>query len=344
MSSPPDQERGLSQPDEIRLAARLLRLESYVAETAEDEVNLAALGRTLWKHKWWIAATTGLFTVGSLILALWLPNEYTATAILVPATQSPSSSTLAQLAGRFGGLASLAGINLDNLGSAKQDNATLAMKLLKTWGFLDDFIKENHIEVPVLAAKGWNRRTNQLIIDRHLYNPRTKSWVKRFSTPSGKTSKPPSWQLYKAFRDRISVSQDSNTGLISLSVEYYSPFLAKEWVDKLVTAVNKRLQTRDREEATKSINYLQKQVKKTSLTDMRQVFYQLIEEETKNLMLAEVNDEYALKTLSAAKTPEEKSSPHRLLICALGFVLGAVLAVFGVLAFGSGRSAAANQN
>lgn len=344
MSSPSDQEQGLAQPDDIRLAARLLRLQSYVAGAGEEEVDLSALGSTLWKHKWWIAAITGVFTLGSIILVLWLPNEYTATAILMPATQSSNSSRLAQMAGRFGGLASLAGINLDSLGSGSRDNAILAMKLLKTWGFLDDFIKENHIEVPVFAAKGWNRKTGQLVIDRRLYNPQTRSWVKHFSSPYGEISKPTSWQLYKALRNRISISQDSTTGLISLSVEYYSPVLAKEWVDKLVAAVNKRLQTRDRAEATKSIAYLQKQVKKTSLTDMRQVFYQLIEEQTKNLMLAEVNDEYALKTLSPAKVPEEKSGPHRLVICALGFVLGAALSMLGALIFGSRRWTPAQHN
>jgi LPS O-antigen subunit length determinant protein (WzzB/FepE family) len=64
---------------------------------------------------------------------------------------------------------------------------------------------------------------------------------------------------------------------------------------------------------------------------MQTIFYQLIEEQTKTLMLAEIGDEYALKTLSAAKVPEEKSKPKRALIVVLGTLLGGMLAMMIVL-------------
>ncbi len=85
------------------------------------------------------------------------------------------------------------------------------------------------------------------------------------------------------------------------------------------------VQKQDREEAIKSINYLKEKINETNITDMQSVFYQLIEEQTKTLMLAEASDEYIFKTISPAKVSEEKAKPKRALIVILGFLLGFLL-------------------
>jgi LPS O-antigen subunit length determinant protein (WzzB/FepE family) len=64
---------------------------------------------------------------------------------------------------------------------------------------------------------------------------------------------------------------------------------------------------------------------------MQNVFYQLIEEQTKSLMLAEVQDEFVFKTVDPAIVPEEKAGPKRALICVLATLLGGMLAVAIVL-------------
>jgi len=107
--------------------------------------------------------------------------------------------------------------------------------------------------------------------------------------------------------------------------------IAKEWVDKLVKAINSHIQEKDREEAIKSIEYLNNKIKETNITDMQSVFYQLIEEQTKTLMLAEVSEEYVFKTISPAKIAEEESKPNRLLISIIGVLLGVFVSVLIVL-------------
>ena len=64
---------------------------------------------------------------------------------------------------------------------------------------------------------------------------------------------------------------------------------------------------------------------------MREVFYQLVEEQTKSKMLAEASPEYAFVTVSRAMVPEERSQPQRALICVLGTLLGGMLSVLWVL-------------
>ena len=57
---------------------------------------------------------------------------------------------------------------------------------------------------------------------------------------------------------------------------------------------------------------------------MKSVFYQLIEEHTKTLMLTEVNDEYVFKRIGNYYIPEKPSTPSKavLLIVCLFVSLG----------------------
>jgi len=293
-----------------------------------DEIDLSELWNAIWAGKWLIVAITFIFSVASVFYALSVPDEYKSTVLLAPASSS-SSGSLSKLAGQFGGLASLAGISLG--GGGAEDKTVVAMEIMKTWGFLETFIKNNHIEVEVFAAKGWSRSSNQLVIDPELYDTENKKWIRKFDAGKGQKIEPSSWELFEEFKGRVSISQDKTSGLISLSVEYFSPIFAKKWTDQLVKAINAHVQKQDREEATRSINYLKAKIEETNIADMQSVFYQLIEEQTKTLMLAEVSEEYVFKTLSPAKVAEEKAKPKRALIVILGFLLGGMLAVLIVL-------------
>jgi LPS O-antigen subunit length determinant protein (WzzB/FepE family) len=91
------------------------------------------------------------------------------------------------------------------------------------------------------------------------------------------------------------------------------------------------MREQDKIEAQNSIDYLTKKLQETQLSDMQTVFYQLIEEQTKTIMLAEVSKEYVLKTIDPANAPEEKAKPKRALIVVLGTMLGGILSVLFVL-------------
>ena len=60
------------------------------------------------------------------------------------------------------------------------------------------------------------------------------------------------------------------------------------------------------------------------------MFYQLIESETRTVMLANAQDEYIFKTVDPAVVPQEKSEPSRALIAIVATILGGMLGVFTV--------------
>ena len=78
------------------------------------------------------------------------------------------------------------------------------------------------------------------------------------------------------------------------------------------------------------IAYLEGKLEETSITGMQQVFFQLIETETRTVMLANAQPEYVFKTVDPAVAPQEKSEPKRALIVVLAVMLGGILGVFVV--------------
>ena len=81
---------------------------------ADDEIDLLALVKTLWNGRKTIILSVISGAILGVFVALLSPVEYTATTVMVPQLGGDSQSKL----GGLGGLAALAGINLDmNQGS-----------------------------------------------------------------------------------------------------------------------------------------------------------------------------------------------------------------------------------
>ena len=286
----------------------------------DDEIDLRELFSVLWAGSRKIVAITAVFALVSIIYSYSLSNQYKATTLLA-AAQSDESGISGALS-RVGDLAALGGISFG--GGGQGTEAQIAQEIMKSWSFIENFITKNDIAVEVYAADGWNRGSNELQIDTDLYNPETKTWLVE-NVNTGKLGPPSSWTLFESFSERLSVSEDMELGLVSVSIEHYSPKLAKEWLDKYVAAINKHMQLRQVEKATNNINYLQIQVEKTSIAEMRDIFYSLIEEQVKNKMVAEASPDYALVVVSPSMVPEVKSRPSRVLITIFGTLLGGIL-------------------
>ena len=291
----------------------------------DDEIDLRELFAVLRAGKNKILAVTAVFALVSVIYALSVPNQYKATALLAPAQSA--SGGLSGALGELGGLASLAGVNLDMGGVG---DTQIALEIMKSWSFVESFITNNDLSVGVFAADGWSRSSNQLEIDDSLYDVSTKSW-KIENDDSGEEGPPSSWELFNNFLDILSVDEDKNTGLVSVSITHYSPQIAKDWLDLYVKAINEHMQARQIAKVTNNINYLQAQIQKTTIAEMQEVFYTIIEEQIKNKMLAEASPDYAFLAVSPSMVPEVKSEPKRALIFILGTLLGGMLSVLWVL-------------
>ncbi|EGR3003183.1 Wzz/FepE/Etk N-terminal domain-containing protein [Vibrio parahaemolyticus] len=291
-----------------------------------DEIDLRELFKALWKGKWIIIATTFIFAIGSVLYALSLPNIYKADALLAPA-ESSNGGGLSKMAGQLGGLAALAGVNL---GAGESSQTGLAVQVMKSRQFVEAFINKHDLLVPLMAAKGWDLVNNKLILDEELYNPTTGKWSREPNGLRGAT--PTAQEAFEVFsKEVLSVNQDKESGLYTVSVKNYSPYLAQQWVNWLIEDINKVMRERTIAETSQNLAYLNTQLQKTAVADMQSTFYKLIEEQTKSLMLAEVQEEFVFKVVDPAVVPELKDSPKRAIICIFSLLFGGIVSVAFIL-------------
>lgn len=294
-------------------------------QTTDAEIDVRELFSVIWQGKWIIFFTTLIFVIASVVYALSLPNVYKSEVLLAPVTEQSGL----KIPGQLGGLAALAGVNLG--GADGGDKTALAIEILKSREFIGRFIERNDLYIPIMAAIGWDRTSNKLVIDSDIYDETTQLWVRRVKAPF--EPKPSALEAYDEFKKLFSVSQEKATGMVNLSIEHYSPFLAKEWADKLITDINNEMRQRELTEAESSITYLNKQIQQTNIADIRTMLFSLIEEQTKTVMLANVRDEYVFKTVDPAVVPELKFKPKRAIIVIATLIIAVMLSVLAVLLF-----------
>ena len=154
-------------------------VQSHNNNIADDEIDLRELFAVIWQGKWLIIAITALFAVASVVYAMNQPNIYKSEALLAACRARASSGGLAGLAGQFGGLASLAGVNL---GGGSSNKAQLAIEVLKSRQFTSDFIQKHNILSDLMAAKSWDMQANKVIYDSEIFDAQNNKWIREVTS------------------------------------------------------------------------------------------------------------------------------------------------------------------
>mgnify|MGYP000530656905 CR=1 FL=1 len=132
----------------------------------------------------------------------------------------------------------------------------------------------------------------------------------------------------KRFKDIFYVGKLSNISpFVLMTIEHISPTQARDWLESIVEDLNKSLSQRDVAEVKESIKYLEEQINNTNVSDLKQLFYGMIESQTSKAMLAEVRSEYAFRVIDPAIAPEFKLSPQRLVITLKSVIYSLILII-----------------
>ena len=275
----------------------------------DDTIDLVELFQILWKRKTIIIAVSLLFGIIAGIIAFVMEPKYEISALVQPVKRDQGGAA-SSLASRFGGMAALAGINLGGGG----DDSTVAIATLKSRHLVTSFIDEENL-LPILFHKKWDSQKNAWMLDDD--------------------EKPPTlWQGHKFFKEEVMrLSEDPETGLVGLSIIWTSPDVAVDWANKLLKRVNAYLQEKAKNEAARNLAFLQQQMANTKVVEIRTSISGMISSEMERAMMANVSDDYAFKIIDPASEPDldDFTSPKRLLMIALGIILGGIFGVLGVL-------------
>lgn len=298
---------------------------SKVDKDLDGEINLLELFQILIQEKWKIISLTSLLSFCGIIYSLFLPNIYESRALLVPVN---SSSGISGSLGAYSGLAGLAGINLPSGGD--DNNSLQAMQKITSFSFFENNILKNIYLPDLMAVKTWDFESNALKYDESIFEKTSNSWVRKYSHP--KKQIPSAQESFEVFiTDHLSVSEAKDSGFITLSIKHKSPFVAKQWVELVVNEVNSFYRQKDKSTSEKAVIYLNQQIVMTTLSEIKQVIAELLQEETQKLTLIEANKYYVFDYIDPPVVMEKHSQPNRALICILFALLGGILSIVLVL-------------
>ena len=274
----------------------------------EYELTLTELIGLIKRQFLVIAGVTTLGTLAAIVYALTATPVFRAETTLAPIIEDGNQSSFGGLSGQFGSFASLAGLSFRNSSDIENAKATLVSR-----AFTEKFINDHNL-LPRLFEDAWDEES--------------QTWL---ATDGVEATGPTSWQAYRVFNNLITLSEDQQSSLIRLSIDWTDPELAAAWVNSLVEAIDDHIREQDVAEAQKSIEYLTAQLEETNVVEMQQVLYNLIETQTRTVMLANVRDDYVFEVIDPAVIPEEKFRPQRRLIVIIGFSLSLFASLIAIV-------------
>jgi uncharacterized protein involved in exopolysaccharide biosynthesis len=273
---------------------------------SHSQISLRELWEILWRGRLGVIAMTFLFAVASVAYALLATEWFRAEVLLAPAEEKSTPSFAGQLGGQLGGLAALAGVSIGGGDSSR------AVATLRSREFAREFIEELDL-LPVFFAREWDSVA--------------ESWRGK-----DKSKWPEMRDAVKYFHENVlSVSEEVQTGLVTVGVEWTDPTVAAVWADRLVEKLNAKLRERALREANANVEYLQNELTQTGVISLQQTISRLLETELQKLMLARGNEEFAFIVIDPAEAPKRRARPKRAFIAVIGTILGGMLGVFCVL-------------
>ena len=268
----------------------------------ENELNLLDLIKLLWKEKNTIFFTTLCGAIFSVFYALSLSDIYTSQALLAPVgveNQSNASATNA---------ISALGLNIQQQTYTKDQEA---IEIIKSYNFFVEKFLSNIKYENLMASKNWNKSSNKIIYTDN-FDSSTKKWK---IDENGNELKPSTQMAYKKYLNILDIKKNQLNPFITISISHHSPHIAKSWIEIIIDNINLKMREIDNEKARNSIIFLKKNLVEANIEEVKETSSFLIEEQTKFLMLSEVNTEYVFKYLNSPLAPDLKSAPSRAYVC-----------------------------
>lgn len=282
----------------------------------QDDISLIDLYKILWKKKIYILLTSFSVAVACLFYANSLEDIYRSKTLLAPSSDSDSAPSM----GMLSGVASIAGINIPSNSSA--NNVLISIERLKSLDFFEMVVDKHNLYYELEAVNAWNSANNTLIVNTDIYDDKKNQWIS--DDEFAVNGRPSIQKIHSNFLENFSVYYDNKNGFVSLSVDHFSPHVAKKILDIFIKEINETSRKEDISTAQQIISYLEEENLNTRNIDLKLGINSLIQSQIKKIAIANSSPQYVLKVISPPYAPESKFSPSRLLIVLIGFFLGSI--------------------
>ena len=244
-------------------------------------------------------------SLAGLLYALVATSLFRADVVII--SNQEEGESLVNLAKQYSSLAAMAGISIGG-SSGVVDKTDRSLAILTSRSFIEEFVQERDIRKYLFP---------------YLWDTKQNSW---------QDGGPTAAQTYKLMRNNVvNIDVDRRTNLITVSITWEDPVLAAQWANWMIKDINKKIREQEIKELQQSITFMQAQLDNTdSSGSLNSVMFNLIEELTKKVMIANVREEYAFKIIDPAVVPEMKYKPSKRNIVMISFLMGLLISVISI--------------
>ena len=253
------------------------------------------------RHPWMIFGVSIMFGFLAYGTSFLMTPIYRGEVMLVPVGGS-GDRALSSLLVNVGGLGSLGRLN-----SSQTSRKDEALAMLQSRAFISAFIDAND-GFAVMYPDSWDFEAGE--------------WSESADAA------PSNQDMYIKFVTSVmGVSEDEDTGTVSVSIELDDRFLVAQWANNIVSMLNEKYRNRVSAEAQKSITYLYQELGKARLVELRQVIPVLIQDQIETIMLANVRQEFVFRVIDPAVVQDADRivKPRRAIIAFIGLLFGGFL-------------------
>lgn len=249
-----------------------------------------------------VAVCMAVAASAAILYSVLTPKWYRAQTLIAPVSQDARSSALGALGEGVGGLASLVGIDIGGDDSQKKE----ALARMTSREFIYGFIESKNL-LPVMFAEKWDANS--------------KAWRNPSKAPSIEDG-------YRFLvQEIVTISEDRNTGLVKVAVDWKNPELSRAWANDFVVRINADRRAVAGAESARNLEFLNRELESAGIIELRQAINRLVEVEIRKQMLVNVREEYAFKVIDPAYVPGIHAvvRPRIAMLTAVAAALGGLL-------------------
>ncbi len=274
----------------------------------KDEIDLKELFSQIWSRKWKIAIFSFLVTTLVTTILIMTPNSYRSYITLLPQGEQSSS-------GDFEALAGLAGIRV---GAATVSPYNTMSSILK-----DDSLHEYIVQKYALLERVENQENLVFPFELQFENSKDIdiSEAERL------------FDIYKYLSETVSLSEDTKSGIITLSVEMQDRFLTKELADIYLFEITDRVRKLDMKDLEKKISFYENELLYIENIELQATITKLISTLIQKKVLAKASEYYLVQKATESRVAfiKDKVKPKRAIIIVVSFIASIILAIFFIL-------------
>lgn len=288
-------------------------------------VDISFVLKKLFEKKLLIGFITSFFSIAAITFSLFLPNKYSSSATLVLSSQLDSAAS--SLSQDFGGLASLAGIDVSDSGKKDEE---LGMEIIKSRSFFQNLVSFDGVMEQIMAAESYDFESKKTIFDKKKFIEKDSIWIRKPKPPYGVV--PSYLEAYEEYiNELITIYHDRKSGVVELSITHVSPVFAYEFSSLIISQLNILTKEKEIRRTDNALEYLSNESQKAQNMEVKQSLNKLIEEQLKTKMISNMSDEYYFEIIDQPYIPLKKSYPQRSLIVILGTFIGFISSILFAL-------------